>query len=35
MDKYRSLAADLFITAVVTLSLFVIVMKILILIVKL
>jgi hypothetical protein len=34
MDKYRTLVADLFITAVATLALFVIVMKILILVAK-
>jgi len=35
MDKYRSLAADLFIAACATLTLFIIVMKLLILTVKL
>jgi len=35
MDKYRSLVADIFITAAATLTLFVIVMKLLILTVKL
>lgn len=35
MDKYRSLALDLFITASATLALFVITIKLLILVVKL
>jgi hypothetical protein len=35
MNKYRSLAADLFITATATLALFVITIKLLMLVVKL